>query len=63
MQEFGIPVKLINLTRAALKRVKCRIKLQGHLSEPFLTQMGLRQGDAACLLSNIALEKVIKTRL
>jgi hypothetical protein len=27
MQEFGIPVKLINLTRATLERVKCRIKL------------------------------------
>jgi sorting nexin-29 len=38
MQEFGIPVKLINLTRATFKRVKCRIQLQGHLSEPFLTQ-------------------------
>jgi hypothetical protein len=51
MQEFGIPVKLINLTRATLKRVKCRIKLQGHLSEPFLTQLGLRQGHwhVSCL--------------
>jgi hypothetical protein len=38
MQEFGISVKLINLTRVTLKRVKCRIKLQSHLSEPFLTQ-------------------------
>jgi sorting nexin-29 len=61
MQEFGIPVKLINLTRTTLKRVKCRIKLQGYLSEPFLTQRGLRQWDAlACLLFNIALEKVIR---
>jgi sorting nexin-29 len=57
MQEFEIPVKLINLKRATLKRVK----LQGHLSDPFLTQRGLRQGDAqACLLFNIALEKVIR---
>jgi sorting nexin-29 len=61
MQEFGIPVKLINLTRATLKRVKCRIKIQGHLSDPFLTQTGLRQWNAlACLLINIALEKVIR---
>jgi sorting nexin-29 len=61
MQEFGIPVKLTNLTRATLKRVKCRIKLQGHLSEPFLTQRRLRQGDElVCLLFNIALEKVIR---
>jgi sorting nexin-29 len=61
MQEFGIPVKLTNLTTATLKRVKCRIKLQGHLSEPFLTQRRLRQGDElVCLLFNIALEKVIR---
>jgi hypothetical protein len=33
----------------------------GHLSEPFLTQRGPRQGDTlACLLFNIALEKVIR---
>jgi sorting nexin-29 len=61
MQKFGIPVKSIHLTRSTLKRVKCRIKLQSHPSEPFLTQRGLRQGDAlACLLFNIALEKVLR---
>jgi hypothetical protein len=39
--------------------VKCGIKLQGQLSEPFFTQRGLRQGDAlACLLFNIALEVI-----
>jgi hypothetical protein len=44
--------------KSNFKRMKCRIKLQGHLSEPFLR---LRQGDAlACLLFNIALEKVIR---
>jgi sorting nexin-29 len=60
MEEFGIP-KLIKLTRATLKRVKCRTELQGQLSEPFFTQRGLRQGDTlACLLFNIALEKVIR---
>jgi hypothetical protein len=42
--------------------VKCRIKLQGHLSEPFLTQRWLiRQGDAlSCLLFNIVLKEVIR---
>jgi sorting nexin-29 len=60
MEEFGIPTKLINLSRVTLKRVKCRIKLQGQLSEPFFTQKVLRQGDAmVCLLFNIALQKVI----
>jgi hypothetical protein len=61
MEEFGISTKLIKLTRATLKKVKCRIKLQSQLSEPFFTQRGLRQGDAlACLLFNIALENVIR---
>jgi hypothetical protein len=60
MEEFAILTKLINLSRAMLKkRVKCRIKLQGQLSEPFFTQRGLRQGDALpCLLFNIALEVI-----
>jgi hypothetical protein len=53
MKEFGIPMKLVNLTGATIKRVKSGIKLLGYLSEPFITQRGLRQGDA------LALEKVI----
>ena len=61
MAEFEIPVKLINLTKATLKRVKCRVKLQNELSEPFYTDKGLRQGDSlSCILFNIALEKVIR---
>jgi hypothetical protein len=30
MQEFGIPVKSVNITRATLKRVKCRIRTFSH---------------------------------
>jgi hypothetical protein len=60
-EEFGTPMKLINLTGVTIKRVKCRLKLQGSLSEPFITQRGLRHGDVlACLLFNITLEKVIR---
>jgi hypothetical protein len=44
-----------------LKRVRCRVKIQKDLSDPFITERGLRQGDTlACLLFNIALEKVIR---
>jgi hypothetical protein len=61
MEKFEIPNKLINLTRAALKRVRCRVKIQKDLSDPFIIERGLRQGDTlACLLFNIALEKVIR---
>ena len=61
MEEFEIPKKLINLTKATLKNVKCRVKIQNQLSDEFMAHKGLRQGDAlSCLLFNIALEKVIR---
>jgi sorting nexin-29 len=61
MEEFEIPRKMIGLTKAILKNVKCRVKIQNQLSGTFATQKGLRQGDAlSCLLFNIALEKVIR---
>jgi hypothetical protein len=60
MEEFAIPMKLINLTEATIKREKRRIKLQGYLSEPFITETGLRQGDMlACLLFNIQVYYII----
>ncbi|GFW79531.1 reverse transcriptase domain-containing protein [Trichonephila clavipes] len=59
--EFKIPKKLVNLTKATLKNVCCRIKIQKYLSEPFTTERGLRQGDSlACLLFNLVLEKCIR---
>jgi sorting nexin-29 len=61
MEEFEILNKLINLTRVTLKRVRCRVKIQKDLSDLFITERGLRQGDIlACLLFNIALDKVIR---
>jgi sorting nexin-29 len=39
----------------------CQVKVQSELSDPLRVMNGLRQGDSlACLLCNIALEKVIK---
>ncbi|GFX52023.1 reverse transcriptase domain-containing protein [Trichonephila clavipes] len=61
MTEFKIPKKLVNLTKATLKIVRCRIKIQKYLSEPFTTERDLRQGDSlACLLFNLVLEKCIQ---
>ncbi|GFT10571.1 reverse transcriptase domain-containing protein [Trichonephila clavipes] len=61
MTELKIPKKLINLTKATLKNVRCRIKLQKYLSESFTTERGLRQGDSlACLLFNLLLEECIR---
>jgi hypothetical protein len=43
-----------------MNNTKCRVKIQNRLSEPISVKNGVRQGDAlACLLFNIALEKVI----
>jgi hypothetical protein len=43
MTEFGIPTKLINLTKATLNKVKCRVRIQKNLSEQSVTLKGLRQ--------------------
>ncbi|GFT64672.1 reverse transcriptase domain-containing protein [Trichonephila clavipes] len=61
MTELKIPKKLVNLTKATLKNIRCRIKIQKYLSEHFTTERGLRQGDSlACLLFNLILEKCIR---
>jgi sorting nexin-29 len=61
MKELQIPKKLIALVLNTLKNSKCQIKIQNNLSDPVEIKNGLRQGDAlACLLFNIALEKVIR---
>ncbi|GFX26503.1 reverse transcriptase domain-containing protein [Trichonephila clavipes] len=53
MTEFRIPKKLDNLTKATLKNVRCRIKIQKYLSEPFTSERSLRQGDSLALQSGI----------
>jgi sorting nexin-29 len=61
MMEFGIPSKLISLVKTTITNVQCSVQIQSHLLEPISTTRGERQGDAlACLLFNIALEKVIR---
>ena len=61
MEEINIPQKLIALVKATMNNTQCRVKMQNRLSEPINVKNGVRQGDAlACLLFNIALEKVIR---
>ena len=44
-----------------MQKVQSKVKIYKHISESFYTGKGLRQGDAlACLLFNIAMEKVIR---
>ncbi|PNF28690.1 hypothetical protein B7P43_G07879, partial [Cryptotermes secundus] len=61
MEEMHIPRKLITLVRAAMRKTQCQIKIQNMLSSPIITRNGVQQGDSlACLLFNIALEKVVR---
>ena len=61
MSEFVIPSKLRRLVKTTMTNVQCSVKIQSYLSEPIPTTRGVKQGDAlACLLFNIALEKVIR---
>src|SRR5215510_3158588 len=61
MSEFNIPNKLIRLTRMTMEHTKSQVRIQSDLSDPITTKKGLRQGDSlACLLFNLALEKVVR---
>lgn len=61
MNEFGIPRKLINLTKATLTDTKCKIMIRSTQSEPFIIDTGVRQGDKlSTLLFNLSLEKVAR---
>jgi hypothetical protein len=60
MLEFGIPPKLVRLTRATMEGTTAQVKLQNEISNSFLIGNGLAQGDSlACILFNIVLEKII----
>jgi sorting nexin-29 len=61
MKEFQIPRKLTALVKATMSNNLCQIGIQNILSHPIHIKNGVRQGDTlACLLFNIALEKVIR---
>jgi hypothetical protein len=59
--EFGIPKKLLRLTKFCLIETYSRVRVGKNLSEMFLIRNGLKQGDALTpLLFNFALEYAIK---
>jgi hypothetical protein len=61
MKEFGIPAKLISLTKMTLSKTYNKVKIQNKLSGSFRTECGIRQGDSlSTLLFNIGLEKVMR---
>jgi hypothetical protein len=59
--EFGIPKKLVRLIKMCLNEPHSIICVGKHLSDMFLIQNGLKQGDALMpLLFNFALEYAIR---
>ena len=47
-----------------MNNTQCRVKIKNRFSEPINVKNGVRQGDAlACLLFNVALQKVIEMLL
>jgi hypothetical protein len=59
--EIGIPIKLVKLIKMCLSRTYCKICTIKNLSEEFLIQNSLKQGDALSpLLFIFALEYAIR---
>jgi sorting nexin-29 len=60
-KNWGFQKKLIILVKDTMENTQSQVKIQNLLSDPIKTSSGVRQGDSlACLLFNIALEKVIR---
>ncbi|XP_048521741.1 uncharacterized protein LOC125504187 [Dendroctonus ponderosae] len=57
--EFGIPHKIIRLTRVCVEGSRCKVKIGSDMSNVFRVSTGLKQGDVLSpTIFNIALEKV-----
>ena len=62
MEEFGIPKKLISLTKMTLTHTNSRVRIRNKLSEAFDITVGLCQGDSlSTLLFNSILEAAVRT--
>lgn len=61
MEEFGIPNKLISLTKMCMEGTKYQGRVDSILSDIFTVETSLKQGDALSpLLFNLALEKAVR---
>jgi hypothetical protein len=59
--EYGVPIKLVRLIKMCLNETYSKVRIGKHLSDSFVIQNGLKQGDALSpLLFNFALEYAIR---
>lgn len=61
MTQIRFPAKLVRLVKAYVQYSKLKVKFNGELSEDFIVETGLRQGDALSpALFSIVLESVVR---
>jgi hypothetical protein len=61
MMELDFPTKLMRLTKAALKTVKCCVKILNDCLDPFETGQRLRQRDVlSTLIFNVVLDSTTR---
>lgn len=61
MEKQGIPKKLIKMASLSVQDSKCKVKVEGQVSEAFSVDTGVRQGDGISpILFNIALEEALQ---
>jgi hypothetical protein len=59
--DFGVHMKLVRLIKLSLNETYSKVRIGKHLSDSFLIQIGLKQGDALSpLLFNFDLEYAIR---
>jgi hypothetical protein len=59
--EFWVPMKLVRLTEMCLNKTYSKIHIGKHLSDSYLIQKGLKQGDAlSSLFFKLAFEYTIR---
>lgn len=60
-EEFGIPNKLVSLTKICMEGTKYQVTVDSTLSEAFTVKTSLKQDDSLSpLLFNLALEKAVR---
>lgn len=61
MLDFNIFPKLVRLTHCTMANTRCRVKVDGQLTDDFEVLAGLKQGDRLALkLFNLILERVMR---